>query len=175
MAHVSRICKRSHAGRDSPALQKPQGGIRGIVGWRFHPLGGRARAAWDPQSSSTRRLANLHCPPDLGVSVFAHIAQAMTDLEREAMLQGLMDGWARRCRPFRATFYGLPPTYWWTDDMGVTGEGGEQGDLLMPAFFVCGQHRALVHVSEDLFQGTTTSTTENQDPSVGGRLSPPCL
>ena len=45
--------------------------------------------------------------------------------------------------------------YLWTDDMGVTheiwqGEGGEQGDLLMPALYACGQHRALVHVSEDL-------------------------
>ena len=39
--------------------------------------------------------------------------------------------------------------------MGVTheiwqGEGGEQGDPLMPALYACGQHRALVHVSEVL-------------------------
>ena len=39
--------------------------------------------------------------------------------------------------------------------MGVTheiwqGEGGEQGDPLMPALYACGQHRALVHVSEHL-------------------------
>ena len=30
------------------------------------------------------------------------------------------------------------------------GEGGEQGDPLMPALYACGQHRALVHVSEEL-------------------------
>ena len=39
--------------------------------------------------------------------------------------------------------------------MGVTheiwqGEGGEQGDTFMLALYACGQHRALVHVSEDL-------------------------
>ena len=50
-------------------------------------------------------------------------------------------GWGRRCPPFRA--------------MGVTheiwqGEGGEQGDPLMPALYACGQHRAVVHVSEHL-------------------------
>ena len=30
------------------------------------------------------------------------------------------------------------------------GEGGEEGDPLMPALYACGQHRALVHVSEEL-------------------------
>ena len=48
--------------------------------------------------------------------------------------------------------------HWWTDDMGVTheiwqGEGGEQGDPFMPALYACGQHRAFVHVSEDLLDG----------------------
>ena len=57
--------------------------------------------------------------------------------------------------PFVRQFYGSPSMYWWTDDMGVTheiwqGEGVEQGDPLMPALYACGQHRALVHVSEDL-------------------------
>ena len=56
---------------------------------------------------------------------------------------------------FCATIPQHPSMYWWTDDMGVTheiwqGEGGEQGDPLMPALCACGQHRALVHVSEDL-------------------------
>ena len=45
--------------------------------------------------------------------------------------------------------------YWWTDGAGGThevwqGEGGEQSDPFMPALYACGQHRALVHVSEEL-------------------------
>ena len=57
--------------------------------------------------------------------------------------------------PFLRQFYGSPSMYWWTDDLGVThevwqGEGGEQGDPLMPALYACGQHRALLHVSENL-------------------------
>ena len=60
-------------------------------------------------------------------------------------------GWGRRCPPFQ--FHGSPSMCWWTDDTGVTheiwqGEGGEQCDP--SALYACGQHRALVHVSEDL-------------------------
>ena len=101
----------------------------------------------------------------------AHIAQAMTDMDpnttllsvdgigafdlisREAMLQGLLEvegGGA--ALPFVRQFYKAPSMSWWTDDLGVThevwqGEGGEQGDPLMPALYACGQHRALLHVS----------------------------
>ena len=39
--------------------------------------------------------------------------------------------------PFVRQFYGTPSTFWWDDDEGLThditqGEGGEQGDALMP-------------------------------------------
>ena len=52
-------------------------------------------------------------------------------------------------------FYGSPSTYWWDDDEGVThevvqGEGGEQGDPLMPALYALGQHRALVAINDQL-------------------------
>ena len=49
-----------------------------------------------------------------------------------------------------------PLTYWWDDDdEGVThevvqGEGGEQGDPLMPALYALGQHRALVAINDQL-------------------------
>ena len=51
--------------------------------------------------------------------------------------------------PFVRQFHGSPSTCWWDDDEGVTheivqGEGGEQGDSLMPALYALGQHRALV-------------------------------
>ena len=40
-------------------------------------------------------------------------------------------------------FYGSPSTYLWEDEMGMSheiaqGEGGEQGDLLMPMLFALG-------------------------------------
>ena len=46
---------------------------------------------------------------------------------------------------FTRLFYGSPSTYLWTDAAGTThqvrqGEGGEQGDPLMPAFYPLGQH-----------------------------------
>ena len=57
--------------------------------------------------------------------------------------------------PFVSQFYSSASTYIWEDDVGVVhdvvqGEGGEQGDPLMPALFALGQHRALVAVQERL-------------------------
>ena len=48
-------------------------------------------------------------------------------------------------------FYGTPSKFLWEDELGVVnhipqGEGGEQGDPLMPLLFSLGQHRALVSV-----------------------------
>ena len=50
--------------------------------------------------------------------------------------------------PFVRMFYGSPSEYLWEDDSGVThsipqGEGGEQGDAMMPLLFCLGQHEAL--------------------------------
>ena len=77
------------------------------------------------------------------------------------MLQGLRRI-APHVVPFVRQFYGTPFTYWWENDEGVThhvhqGEGGEQGDPLMPILFAHGQHPALVaalrrlHAGERLF------------------------
>ena len=46
----------------------------------------------------------------------------------------------------------------WSDDCGVThvihqGEGGEQGDALMPMLYVLGQHGALASIQESLLLG----------------------
>ena len=65
------------------------------------------------------------------------------------MLEGLLrmeDG--DHILPFVRCFYGSPSTYLWEDEMGVTqyipqGEGGEQGDPLMPMLFALGQHGSL--------------------------------
>ena len=51
--------------------------------------------------------------------------------------------------PFVLMFCGSSSVYLWEDDCGVVhrihqGEGGEQGDPLMPLLFALGQHPALV-------------------------------
>ena len=65
------------------------------------------------------------------------------------MLEGLLrmeDG--DQILTFVRCFYGSPSTDLWEDEMGVTqripqGEGGEQGDPLMPMLFALGQHGSL--------------------------------
>ena len=60
--------------------------------------------------------------------------------------------------PFVRLFYGSPSVYLLEDDMGDTheimqGEGGEQGDPLMPLLFCLGQHSALLAINAKLTQG----------------------
>ena len=60
--------------------------------------------------------------------------------------------------PFVRTFYGQPSTFLWEDETGEVrhipqGEGGEQGDPLMPLLFCLAQHAALEAVSERLEAG----------------------
>ena len=107
----------------------------------------------------------------------AHILQVLTELDpsstvvsvdgigaydlmsRNAMMRGLrhvVEG--DRILPFVRAFYGKPSTYIWEDDVGdvhqiVQGEGGEQGDPLMPLLFCIGQHPALAAVAKELREG----------------------
>ena len=82
-------------------------------------------------------------------------------VSRTAMLRGL-------CRvpdgpdtlPFVRMFYGQASVYLWEDDEGIVhdihqGEGGEQGDALMPLLFSLGQHPALQAVQAQLLPGET--------------------
>ena len=87
-----------------------------------------------------------------GCECVAHILQTSTDLDPEATvmsIDGAYDLISRNAMlegqggdqilPFVRCFYGSPSTYLW-DEMGVTqhipqGEGGEQGDPLMPILF----------------------------------------
>ena len=97
----------------------------------------------------------------------AHVLQALTELDpettitsidgisafdtmsRKAMLEGLervVGGSA--VLPFVRLFYFSPSAYLWEDEDGEVhtihqGEGGEQGDALMPLLFCVGQHAAL--------------------------------
>ena len=52
-------------------------------------------------------------------------------------------------------FYGAPSEYLWEDDEGEVhtiqqGEGGEQGDAMMPLLYCLGQHKAYVAIASQL-------------------------
>ena len=70
------------------------------------------------------------------------------------MLRGLMSlPSGGRLLPFVRTFYGQPSVFFWEDETGEVhhiqqGEGGEQGDPLMPLLFCLAQHPALVAANE---------------------------
>ena len=65
--------------------------------------------------------------------------------------------------PFVRLFYSDPSMFLWEDDMETVhhilqGEGGKQGDPLMPLLFCLGQHAALVAVAERLEAGERPPT-----------------
>ena len=108
-----------------------------------------------------------------GCECVAHAVQALTDLNpeatvvsidgigafdlisRNAMLEGLLQMEnGDQVLPFVRNFHGRPSTLW-EDEMGTVheitqGEGGEQGDALMPMLFSLGQHQALVAIQSRL-------------------------
>ena len=74
------------------------------------------------------------------------------------MLQGLLDGGWRSDPPFREMFPWQPIHIFVGRREGVTlhmpqGEGGEQGDPLMPILFALGQHGALEATQASLGRG----------------------
>ena len=85
---------------------------------------------------------------------------AYDQISRAAMLDGLYTHCGGETIPFVRMFYGSPSTYVWEDAEGVEhsilqGEGGEQGDPLMPLLYSLGQHGALVATQEELADGET--------------------
>ena len=81
---------------------------------------------------------------------------AYDTIRRKAMLQKLRTlPTASAILPFVLLSYGSPSEYFWFDDAGdanlvTQGEGGEQGDPLMPALYSLGQHDALDAVKRQL-------------------------
>ena len=151
------------------ALQKPDGGVRGIVvGDIIRRLVARTMAKQIAKKVETATVPFQYAlKTKAGCECVAHVLQTLTDtdpeatvlsidgvgaydlISRNAMLEGLlrMEG-GDQILPFVRCFYGSPSTYLWEDEMGVSqsipqGEGGEQGDPLMPMLFALGQHAAL--------------------------------
>ena len=158
------------------ALQKPNGSVRGIVSGDVV----RRLVAKTIAQQLTPAVQRATSPFQYALSTksggecIAHALQALTDLSeratvlsidgigafdlisRGAMLEGLrsVPGGAS-VLPFVLLFYGNPSSYLWDEDDGTTheirqGEGGEQGDPLMPMLYALGQHRALLAVQSQL-------------------------
>ena len=150
------------------ALQKESGGVRGIVaGDVVRRLVARTIAQQMERAFEIATAPFQYALSSrVGSECIAHVLQTLTDTDatvlsidgigafdlvsREAMLRGLLsvEG-GDTVLPFVRQFYGTPSTYLWQDDEGTVhdvqqGEGGEQGDALMPALFALGQHKALV-------------------------------
>ena len=157
------------------ALNKPDGGVRGIVvGDILRRMVARTMA------KQVAKKVETATPPfqcalsaKAGCECVAHMLQSITDFDpeatiisidgvgaydhisRNAMLEGLQrmeDG--DQLVPFVRCFYGSPSTFLWEDEM-VTheihqGEGGESGDPLMPLLFALGQHKSLVEAQARL-------------------------
>ena len=150
-------------------LQKPDGGVRGIVvGDTIRRLVARTMAKQIAKKVETATAPFQYAlKTKAGCECVAHVLQTLTDtdpeatvlsidglgaydlISRNAMLEGLhgVEG-GDQILPFVRCFYGSPSTFLWEDEMGVSqsipqGEGGEQGDPLMPMLFALGQHAAL--------------------------------
>ena len=158
------------------ALRKPDGGVRGIVAGDVvrrlvartmaQQLGPATKAATAPHQYALLTRSGCEC--------VAHVLQGLTELNprttvtsidgvsaydmisRRSMLDGLcrVEG-GHATLPFVRMFYGRPSEYLWEDAEGevhsiAQGEGGEQGDPMMPLLFAMGQHHALDTVSRSL-------------------------
>ena len=161
------------------ALRKPNGKVRGIAtGTAFRRLvasciarviGPSVEEACKPYQYALSTRAGTECvghlfraacdlDPDLcilsidGIGAFDHV-------KRAAMLRKLASvPKARDALPFVRLSYASPTEYTWTDDKGHQhdirqGEGGEQGDPLMPLLFALGIHDALREVADRLDPG----------------------
>ena len=159
------------------ALRKLDGGVRGIVAGDIvrrlvartisQQLSERVQVATAPFQYALSTRAGCEC--------VAHALQGITEMSatatitsvdgisafdlisRKAMLEGLR-GVDESVVPFVSMFYSSPSGYLWEDAEGTThtivqGEGGEQGDPMMPLLFSLGQHPALVEVQRQLLQG----------------------
>ena len=161
--------------------QKPGGGVRGIVwGDIVRRLVARSVAQQiAPAVQEATSPFEYALTTKAGGECVAHAIQSLTDLDsratvisidgisafdvisRAAMLDGLHQvRGGDKALPFVLQFHSEPSQYFWTDDCGDThvihqGEGGEQGDALMPMLCALGQHGALFSLQDFLLPHRT--------------------
>ena len=157
------------------ALHKANGGVRGIVVGEVvrrlvartmaQQLGPQVEAATAPFQYALSSRAGSECVahviqglcevnPEATVMLIDGIS-AFDQISRAAMLDGLFSRCGVKAIPFVRMFYSSPSVYIWEDAEGVKhsilqGEGGEQGDPLMPLLYSLGQHSALEVTQEEL-------------------------
>ena len=161
------------------ALQKPNGRVRGLVmGDVLRRLVGRTlvqqmaqhfQDACSPFQYALSTRAGTECLARIlraateadheatvlsvdGVGAFDHVSRAsmFSQLASHERLAPLL--------PYVRQFYGQASQYLWYDDNGAAhvveqGEGGEQGDPLMPGLFALAQHPALQATQAMLLPG----------------------
>ena len=146
------------------ALRKPSGGVRGIVvgdvlrrlvAHTVAQVLGNRTTQYALTTRSGQGLTDL----DPQATVLSVDGVGAFDLiSRATMMTALRDApGCDRALPFVLQFYGRPSMYFWEDDLGevheiLQGEGGEQGDPLMPALFALGQHKVLDAIQRNLRQ-----------------------
>ena len=158
------------------ALTKPNGRVRGIVvGDVLRRLVSRCLAQQYAQPIHTAcQPHQFALATRSGTEAVVHALTAVTEanpthtilsvdgigaydnISRNSMLQGLREvPEANRCLPFVNMFYAGPSQYIWHSGTGEAhiisqAEGGEQGDLLMPALFSLGQRSAFRTIQDQL-------------------------
>ena len=158
-------------------LSKPDGGVRGIVAGDVvrrlvartmsQQLSPAVERATSPFQYAMTTRAGCECvahalqgltetDPEVTVTSIDGLG-AFDTISRGAMLQGLrrVSGAAL---PFTRMFYGRGSEYLWEMDDGEIhripqGEGGEQGDPMMPLLYSLGQHGALEVAHSQFTQG----------------------
>ena len=160
------------------ALQKPNGGVRGIVsGDIVRRLVARTMSQQLMESVQRATAPYQYAmSTKSGCECIAHALQGLTELDpratvmsidgisafdlisRRAMLQALDNvAGGSAAVPFVSMFCGTPSHYLWGDSLGrvtiTQGEGGEQGDVMMPLLFSLGQHAPLERVQRSLCEG----------------------
>ena len=158
------------------ALLKPNGKVRGIVaGDSLRRLVARTLSKqFGPEMEAACAPYQYALSTRAGTECVSHLLRAAVEadprntvlsvdgigaydtISRLAMLEKLSKlPKASAMLPFVLLSYGVPSEYFWFDDTGQAhlvpqGDGGEQGDPLMPALFSLGQHGALEAIAADL-------------------------
>ena len=158
------------------ALCKPSGGVRCIVAGDMARRFVARTISQQISKAVEQAMSPFQCALSTksGGECVAHSLQALTDLDpratvlsingigafdlisRGAMLDGLRSvAGGDSVLPFVVQFCGNPSSHLWDDDDGETheirqGEGGEQGDPLVPMLYALGQHQALRSVQSRL-------------------------
>ena len=160
------------------ALHKPNGRVRAlVVGDVLRRLVGRVLAQqFAPQLQDACLPFQFGLSTSAGAEAVTRLLRAATEaapratilsvdavgafdhVARQAMLRGLFERPALQPLLYARQFYSEPSAYAWQDADGVghvvhQGEGGEQGDPLMPALYALAQHPALVAVQDQLLDG----------------------